>query len=360
MYFVLLASAACGKLRVGFGSCLHQERRSRALESAARQALDLFIFLGDNGYHDTPACGAPWATETCGISEWVRTIRSFMVSDKRRHDYDMLWRNHVGPLREALPSMPIVATWDDHDLGQDDAGSDYIHKNSSLTSFLAFWRRPILELDLHRPTAHVYASYELGNVQVLVLDTRSYRTPLFPQSPLSAKLFGLFRLWWSQNETCDAGGYEQHAGTILGDDQWCWLERELAKPFDVRLVVSSFQVLRPHDGSECWANAPQERSRLVDLIKGTTGRTVILSGDVHYAEMSQYDNIVESTSSGLTESWPCVHANKFRVPNSTVRGNNFGVLEVRDNNSLSLQLRHADGSLAFEHLVLLDEDQCTA
>ena len=37
---------------------------------------------------------------------------------------------------------PIIAMWDDHDYGQNDAGKEYPHKEASRQIMLDFWEEP--------------------------------------------------------------------------------------------------------------------------------------------------------------------------------------------------------------------------
>jgi alkaline phosphatase D len=96
--------------------------------------------------------------------------------------------------------------------------------------------------------------------------------------------------------------------TMLGETQWKWLEAELRKPADVRIIASSIQVLPDEHGSEKWGNFPHERTRLFRLIRDTKANGVVLiSGDRHLAEIMEIDSarsgnsypIYEVTSSSL-------------------------------------------------------------
>ena len=60
--------------------------------------------------------------------------------------------------------------------------------------------------------------------------------------------------------------------TMLGAEQWKWLEGQLKQPAEVRLLVSSIQVIADEHPFEKWANFPKERDRLYDLIRRHGGR----------------------------------------------------------------------------------------
>ena len=61
-------------------------------------------------------------------------------------------------------------------------------------------------------------------------------------------------------------------------------------PAEVRLLVSSIQVVAEDHGFEKWMNFPHERERLFNLIRETGAEgVIILSGDRHLAELSMMD-----------------------------------------------------------------------
>jgi alkaline phosphatase D len=92
---------------------------------------------------------------------------------------------------------------------------------------------------------------------------------------------------------------------VLGADQWRWLESVLRQPADVRVIVSSIQVLPDDHRFEKWGNFPAERRRLLALIRatGATG-VVLLSGDRHTGELSRLDPARESDGAALDPGYP--------------------------------------------------------
>ena len=90
---------------------------------------------------------------------------------------------------------------------------------------------------------------------------------------------------------------------MLGVAQWEWLEQELQKPADLRLLVSSIQVLADGHGWEAWRTMPKERERLYALLKKTQAdNTVILSGDRHVGGFYQIDGVLDHTLTEMTSS----------------------------------------------------------
>jgi alkaline phosphatase D len=147
--------------------------------------------------------------------------------------------------------FPMMATWDDHDFGLNDAGGSFPMRRWAEELFETFWGSS----DAVRSRPGVYDSSITGpegkRVQVILLDTRFFRSDL-KRAP------------WSKDRP-PLGGYlpdDSRDKTILGEDQWAWLEQELAKPADLRIVVSSTQVITDAHQFEGWTNFPTERSRL--------------------------------------------------------------------------------------------------
>lgn len=54
---------------------------------------------------------------------------------------------------------------------------------------------------------------------------------------------------------------------MLGEEQWKWLENELLKPADLRIILTSTQFVSEFNGYELWALKPYEKQRMIDLIK---------------------------------------------------------------------------------------------
>ena len=54
--------------------------------------------------------------------------------------------------------------------------------------------------------------------------------------------------------------------TYLGERQWKWLNNSMKEEADVRILVSSIQVIADGHGYEKWGNLPIEKLRLFNLI----------------------------------------------------------------------------------------------
>eukprot|EP00984_Skeletonema_dohrnii_P008865 scaffold3303_cov93-Skeletonema_dohrnii-CCMP3373.AAC.5 len=205
----------------------------------------------------------------------------------------------------------VHGTWDDHDYGGNDRGYELKGKDERRDAYLDFLG--VRRKNYDRPG--VYNSVEFGKqpnkVKVIFLDTRYARSKhcipsvgSHPYVPHGA-IFACLTRWLTAGFNLCANG-----GEVLGEEQWEWFERQLAESeASIHIVVSSIQVLTTNPVVESWGHFPDERERLLKLINPVAG-LVLLSGDVHHAEISstkhniksKASSIIEVTSSGLTHS----------------------------------------------------------
>jgi alkaline phosphatase D len=257
---------------------------------------------------------------------------------------------------------PILATWDDHDYGANDAGREYPLRAESQRLFQDFYRVPSDHPARSREgiyDARIYG--EAGKrVQVILLDTRYFRDPLERRPKDAPRVPGRPGPYVA---TADA------TKTLLGPDQWTWLEEQLRQPADLRIIASSIQVVSDEHGFETWGNFPHERRRLFDLINSTDASGVIfISGDRHLTEISVdrgRDAAVpypmwDFTSSGMTQdSQPVNDANAARV-GPVVRATNFGVISIEwasdpAQTEIALTAYGESGQLLTRQSVFLDD-----
>lgn len=313
--------------RVMFGSCTKQDRPMPIFETIAKQKPELFIFLGDNIYADTTD---------------MDIMRAKYVRLKADKGFARL-----------LTTCPIMATWDDHDFGANDGGADYPQREASQQVFLDFWGDPANSPRRQRPG--VYESRTFGpagqRVQVLLLDTRYFRGPL---KTGRRRVGGLYV---PNNDT---------SSTMLGEEQWKWLEQQLRQPAELRIIASSIQCVSESAGHETWSNLPHERQRLFDLIAMTKADgVVIISGDRHWAEISVEKEsvpypIYDFTSSSFNQLHPrgTPTRNKNRAVPKTYHRENFGTMTIdwqRDDPRLTLRVADIDGETKIEHTIELSE-----
>lgn len=232
-------------------------------------------------------------------------------------NYDMLEKKQEFiALKAAVPDL--VATWDDHDFGRNDKGASYRHSAESRQLFLDFWRKDAGgAAGRAAPGVHEARILEAANgkrVQLIVLDTRTWRSELRRSIDAADALKTMgrahndneqdgerlppecLRVDGTQDEYCQLlptaqpGGAPDAVDTgeaLLGAEQWAFVEEALLEPADVRIVCSSIGYSATYHGMEAWALFPRERKRLADAIAAAgADHTLVISGDVHYAEVS--------------------------------------------------------------------------
>ena len=110
---------------------------------------------------------------------------------------------------------------------------------------------------------------------------------------------GLDTRYFRSNLIKIGNSYKPHKNknsTVLGTNQWEWLNKELKQEHDILILASSIQVLATEHRFEKWANFPHERDSLLKLLYGLDSNILIISGDRHRSGFYRKDNIYEFTS----------------------------------------------------------------
>lgn len=313
--------------RIHFGSCIKQAEPTPIFETIIRDQPEIFVMTGDNIYADTHD----------------------MAEMKAK--YEELGGNPL--FQELRETCPILATWDDHDYGMNDAGSEYPEKKESQAQFLDFWK--VRPGSPRRSREGIYDSVIIGprgtDVQIILLDTRYFR---------GALKAGEKRMGGKYYPEPDA------SVPMLGEAQWKWLEEELRKPAALRVIVSSIQFVASASGQETWSNLPEERKWMINLIKDTGAKGVLfISGDRHWSEISMQEKLVpypifDITSSGLNQIHPrgTPTGNEYRISETTYHQPNYGVIGIDwEIGTVSLQIHDINGETVIEEVVGLVELQ---
>jgi len=291
---------------IAFGSCAKESQRQPIWDAVLASDPDLFLFLGDNIYGDT---------------DDMAVLRA---------KYARL--GGVEGYQKLVEQCPVLATWDDHDYGRNDAGVEYEFKVGSQKALLDFFESPA---DSPRRTRKgVYGRWFFGaegsgrRVQVILLDSRYHRSPIPKAEKKSRPYFGPYL------ENTDEGA------TLLGEAQWEWLADRLREPADLRIVGTSIQAIPNGHRWEKWGNFPAERDRLFQLIRDTEANGVVfLSGDRHHSAISKVPAkgapesvgypLFEITSSGLTQAGGgnSAEPNPYGV-GEIFKKQNFGLIRI--------------------------------
>ncbi len=294
-----LPAAAATLERIGFGSCARQNRPQPIWDAVLAARPQLFLMIGDNVYGDV-------------TSSAMRELEAAYAALDAHADF-----------ARARARLPFLGVWDDHDYGSNDAGGAFAHRAKAEALFHRFWQVPADDPRRSRPG--LYTARLFGppgrRVQIILLDTRSFRSTL-ARKPTRAP---------------GTGPYvpdPDPTKTMLGPRQWAWLEGELSRPADLRLVVSSIQVLAQGHDWERWDTLPGERQRLFGLIARTEANGVVfLSGDRHVGALYRLADAVpyplhEITSSSLNQPFPKPGETGPQQLGSTYGGENFGMVRI--------------------------------
>jgi len=294
----LLAQPAREMNLIAFGSCARERQPQPIWTEILATKPDLFLFIGDNNYADF------WLKDGKMVMEPIPNIERL----KEAYEAQVAQPGY----RRAQREFPILATWDDHDFGANDGGKDFKFREESKQVFFDVYGFPPDAPIRTQPG--VYQERKFGpegrRVQVILLDTRFNRDPLDRAT--------------KEQRVGRAGPYipsTDTSKTLLGDEQWRWLETQLKEPADIRVIASSIQVIADEHGHESWGNLPHERQRLYNLIASTNAHGVFfISGDRHLTEATVERGsqeitvpypIWDFTSSGMTQV-----ASVIRDPNS--------------------------------------------
>ena len=283
--------------RIAFGSCNDQNDAQPLWQDMQRTNPDLFIWGGDVIYAD-----------------WENSYNMFSSYQKQSANNDYV---------QFKSKTPIIGTWDDHDYAWDNADGSVISKKTSQKLFLDFLEEPAGSL--RRLQEGIYTSYEINSTQdkkikIILLDNRYFKN-------LDSNY------------------------SLLGKPQWDWLENELShSKADMHIIMAGlpmFSPLIPY--TEEWAEHPAEQNRMLSLVKKYNPKGVLfLSGDKHFAAISQNWGQLEFMASGMTHVAPkktwWYLGRKYPL---TYFGLNYGLIDIDwqgSNPKIRLAIRGNGGS----------------
>jgi alkaline phosphatase D len=254
---------------IAFSCCANQDAPQPLWNVIAKHEPDLFIFNGNVIYSSTP--------EQKPAAEQFKKLSQLQEYRKFRETF------------------PVMAVWDDNDSGQSNSGADNPEKELYRKEFLKQF--PYIKDSIGWNQGGLYhVKYIGGNtmstgrrrkrivkkeplLQVIMLDARFFRSPLRKAGD-QQNLLRAFEPWDEKDKS----------KTILGQEQWSWLEEQLSRPADLRLIVTPLQVIANQHGFEKWGDFPGERQRLFDLIKKAEAHnTILISGNRDFGAIAKID-----------------------------------------------------------------------
>lgn len=281
---------------IAFGSCFktyNLGKDNKIFKAVKDKNPDLWVWLGDTAYLDNLNFKLSKFEEDY-IKNHVETVFNYSKNNK---EYQNL-----------IKTTKIIGIWDDHDFGEDDGGFEFIHKEVIKQLFLNFLDEP-LDSPRRKLGVGLQASYSFGHgvksVKIILLDNRYYS----PNIRLIHKIkdFGLsFINRFYDSKDTEFGGY-----SILGEEQWIYLENELESSKETIIIIGlGIQFLAFNKGLNEAINF-SDRKRLFYLIsKHKKSGVMFITGDIHHGQIQRTFCIIEDigyhihefTSSGLTHN----------------------------------------------------------
>jgi len=324
---------------IAFGSCLKQKDPMPILATLLETKPDLTILLGDNVYGDVEDVEDPQIPELLGAYATLADRVEFQA---------------------VIRQTPVMATWDDHDYGKNDRGKDLPVKEQAEEAFEAFWNVQEGDERLDRPG--VYTAKTFGpagqRVQIILLDTRFFREGLTATDDRGAP--GKERYLPSPDRDIQ----------MLGETQEAWLADVLQEEADLRILVSSIQIIAEGHGWEAWQTMPEARARLYDIIRDSGVKNLVtVSGDRHlgglYSEQTALPfPLYELTTSSLNAPQSTGRARRGETAHEPgpkrmglpVYEENFGTIEIDwEARTLKMAVRGLEGQ--YERTVSLPMEQ---
>ena len=288
--------------RIAFGSCADEgEGSSSVWRRIDADEATAIVLLGDTPYIDTT-----------DLETQRARYRAFAS---------------VPAFASLVSHTPLYSTWDDHDFGKNDTDGNLPGKENSRQAFREYRPNP----SFGENEQGIYTSFRQGPVEVFLLDAR----------------------WFAGTE---------ETRTLLGAQQWAWLERSLrdaTAPYKVLACGMVFNGSVRPGKTDCWGRYPNEYQKLLDTIirAGATG-VVLVSGDVHWSRVIRHDtkarigyDLVEWTTSPVHERLIAI----ANMPHPGLRfskgvPNTFLLIEG-SGKQLTLSLRTADGETVYQQLL---------
>ncbi len=241
---------------IAFGSASRQNNSQPFWDAAQENRPDVWIWAGDIVYAAPGDAG--------GLQ------RAFQEQESRP-DYSAFRR-----------MARVYGVWNQTDYGQTPGRADNPIHDAAREALLDFLGEP--QLSPLRTRRGVYASHVLGpagrRVRIVLLDVR----------------------------TANRGPNAGEIHSLLGGEQWAWLETQLsAEEAQLTFIVSPIPMLSDPPGMESWRDYPGELEVLFRLLGNLrVWPVVFLSGGRLLGELSAYSprildcEIYELTAGGLT------------------------------------------------------------
>lgn len=302
-------------IKLAISSCAQEDRGSREVwkQMAARNPQGV-VLLGDTPYIDSTKPE---------------------VQNKRHHEFAA-----VKEYQNLLMSRPCWWTWDDHDFAGNNSSGLAEGKEHTLSTFKHY--RP--QKTYGNGKEGIYTSFRLGGIEIFLLDTRyfSMTGPSFA-SP--------------------------HLPTLLGQDQWEWLQKGLKASTATFKILASGIIWDDKENSESddWGTYLHELNAIRQFIgKEKISGVILMGGDIHASRVLRYKteksvgyDLVQFIASPIHGSTiPSLNVYHPNLVRSAVEPNVFLEVEVdttEEDPVFSAALVNRKGETVFSYRLLASE-----
>ena len=231
-------------LRIAFGSCFHKIgiHNPNLMKLIAERGNHAMLLLGDLAVDDREA-------------------------KLNMHYADYLLRDASKPWRQFCASVPVYSSWDDHDyLNNDKSGLQKGQiENNTRNALRRVWKNNWNNPPTDVNDRGIYFNTVIGDVEIIMLDTRSCRQ------------------WARRNQQ----------GSFLGDEQMRWLFETLSASKAKFIILTSGTMWSDYmsKAKDSWGSWDiPGREKIFDFIeKNQIGGVLLLSGDRHGARGFQIE-----------------------------------------------------------------------
>jgi len=255
-----------GKFSFVFSSCMREKYMEFNIFEKVKKLSPTFIaLLGDQMYGDYDGNLNTMEDYLANDSLRKKMIAEgeVLLSDKTiiqafRNKYNRVFDENY---QKTASSIPLMAIWDDHDFGSDNTDGTYPYKNEARKVF----KENFPDYSFVEKDGGIYYEFSIADVDIFVLDTRWYRSPM-------------------QNE-------DGEDKKMLGDKQLSWLLDGLQESTSTFKIVFTSVPLNDYGGDtssdrvgyDSWMGYKIEREKILDFIKDNHIQGVLMfSGDQHY------------------------------------------------------------------------------
>lgn len=287
--------------KIVFGCCGDQEKDQPIWEAILDEKAHLMIATGDNLKTDTVE---------------KRTIAEQYKKMIENEDYV-----------KARETVPFLITWDDMDYGMTNGGSSNPQKEEARRAMMFYY--PYIKDSTLLDQPGIFHSKVLGGIRE-GRGRRARTTPSVHVIMLDTR--------WNRTER-----------SLLGSDQWDWLEDQLREPADFKILVSSIQVLPEGHAFDKWSQYPKEKEKLLNMIAKIKPKNfLILSGDRKLGAISKMDlknfgTLYEVTAGNFNQPQELLEKDPIYM-NEAYNKENFGLITINWTKRVAgIEIKNIDG-----------------